>query len=108
MAKKTYWMSTDRRHMRMCTALAASAPSVVAMGSPVWWKTARQPVVTLSTAESEPVAVTEGYVAGRSVEGFFTEAFTLPGVASVDGRFRWDVTTKPPSRYWVARVRRDQ
>ena len=42
----------------------------------MWWKTARQPFVTLSTAESELIAVTEGHVAARSVDAFMQEAFS--------------------------------
>ena len=58
---------------------------VVAQGVPVWWKTARQPFVTVSTAESELVAVTEGFVAGRSVEAFLAEAFTPPDQEQPEG-----------------------
>jgi hypothetical protein len=47
----------------------------------MWWKTARQPFVTQSTAESELVASSEGYSAGRAVSVFYCEAHSVPGQA---------------------------
>ena len=43
------------------------------MGSPVCWRSARQPFVCLSTAECELLAATEGLVLARSIEAVISQ-----------------------------------
>ena len=60
--------------------------AIMAGKSLLFWKSGRQAMVTLSTAESELVEVVEGMIGGESVHVILSELDDMPKIAYTDSQ----------------------